>query len=268
MIRLNAHIFYAMAQEIESTRAHVAVLSGVGEREVPETIKEHCPDSLIAIIEHCQSIGLTEVIPHIKRMLEIFEGQFGGYNCTRLAYDLQQLQWRVVDELSNALFMRVPKDAADYYDKPSLFGQQVADNFSDATYDISEAGSCYATDRYTACVMHLMRSLEVALDTVGLGVGISNAVIEAQNSWERLLERIRKQIEANDKSGDSTWPPKRQFFVDMQAHLFAVKNAWRNPSMHLEKKYNEKEALRIYNAVKDFMEHLATHLDASGNYTF
>jgi hypothetical protein len=36
--------------------------------------------------------------------------------------------------------------------------------------------------------------------------------------------------------------------------------------MHLEKKYEDREAQRIYNAVKDFMEHLATHLDASGQF--
>jgi hypothetical protein len=83
-------------------------------------------------------------------------------------------------------------------------------------------------------------------------------------------ERLRKildQITANDKAGDPLWLPKRQFFVDTQAHLFSVKNARRNPSMHLEKKYDDKEAERIYRAVKDFMKHLATHLDASGDYT-
>lgn len=112
-----------------------------------------------------------------------------------------------------------------------------------------------------------MRALEVALDAVGLGVGVPNAAIEAHNSWERLLEKIRQQIEANDKAGDPTWTPKRQFFVDSAAHLFAVKNAWRNPSMHLEKKYDSGEATRILNAVKDFMEHLATHFDESGQFT-
>lgn len=115
--------------------------------------------------------------------------------------------------------------------------------------------------------MHLMRSLEVALDAIGLGVGVPNAVIEAKNSWETLLRKIGKQIEDNDKAGDPNWIPKRQFFADAHAHLFTVKNAWRNPSMHLEKKYDDREAERIFRAVQDFMEHLATHLNESGQFT-
>ena len=51
------------------------------------------------------------------------------------------------------------------------------------------------------------------------------------------------------------------------AQLFAVKVAWRDNAMHLEKKYDEKDAKRIYDAVKNFMEHLAEHLDHSGSFT-
>jgi hypothetical protein len=179
---------------------------------------------------------------------------------------LRQLEERVNDEIDFNLYLVIPRAKAAYYEQPALFGDEVAKNFFTASYDIQEAGNCFATARNTACVMHLMRALEVALDAIGLGVGVPNTVVEAQNSWERLLAKIADQIKSNDNAGDPTWTPKRQFFVDAHAHLFAVKNAWRNPSMHLEKKYEDREAQRIYNAVKDFMEHLATHLDTSGRF--
>jgi hypothetical protein len=149
----------------------------------------------------------------------------------------------------------IPEDHADFYNNLRLFGDQVATKFPSAGYDIEEAGKSFALDRYTACVMHLMRSLEVALDAVGIAVGLSNAVIEANNSWESLLRKINDQIKANDDKAPAMnwllrrdWLAKRQFIIDVRAHLFSVKNAWRNPSMHLEKKYTEREAERIFRA--------------------
>jgi hypothetical protein len=271
MIKFNAEMLYAIAQEVELVRssAHFMANTLPGQQAVaiPEPIRTEHPITLKAIQRHCNSIGLSYTAVHVERMLERLDGQWGGMNCTQLDHASQELHQRFMDEIKQILFLRVPADRIEFYDQAILFGQAVADNFKGATYDISEAGSCYATDRYTACVMHLMRALETALDAVGLGVGVPHAVIEARNSWDGLLKKISKQMDANDVAGDPSWPTKRQFFKDSYSQLFAVKNAWRNPSMHLEKKYDEKDAKRIYNAVKDFMEHVATHLDDAGTFT-
>ncbi len=236
------------------------------------TVNQAIPDDTITgLADHlsktkadCRAVGLEFSVLHIDRMQRQLD-----IKCTLGTYAgmLKVLQERIEDEMSLSLFFHVSKDKAAFYEKVDPFGAQVTANFPAATFDIEEGNKCYATDRNTACVMHLMRSLEVALDAIGLGVGVPNAVVEAQNSWERLLSKISDQIRANDGAGDPAWTQKRQFFVDAHAHLFAVKNAWRNPSMHLEKKYDDREAERIYRAVQDFMEHLATHLDESGQFT-
>lgn len=218
--------------------------------------------------DELELFGLHNSVKYAVRV----EGKYGSQESGQITYqafrrDIDVLRERMQDELDENLFLFVQQEHKDLYENPKPFGDGVATKFSAANFDIEEAGKCFALDRYTACVMHLMRALEVALDAVGLGVGVPNAVVEAHSSWERLLEKIRRQIETNDKVNDPNWTPKRQFFVDSVAHLFAVKNAWRNPSMHLENKYAENEAERIYRAVKDFMGHLATHLDASGQFT-
>lgn len=102
----------------------------------------------------------------------------------------------------------------------------------------------------------------------GQGVGLPNAVELAKNNWTTALKAIGEKIGANDRANDPSWTaPKSTFFKDVRAQLFAVKVAWRDTSMHLEKKYDEKDAKRIYDAAKNFMEHLAEHLDQSGNFT-
>lgn len=271
MIKFNADMLYAIAQEVELVRSGAHYMAAANptyaDVPVPEPLKTEHPITLKAIQRHCLTIGLQYTAAHVERMLERFEGKYGGMNCAQLDTHSRELHDRFMDEIKQILFLRVPSDRVDFYDKPILFGQPVADGFTEAIYDISEAGSCFATDRYTACVMHLMRALENSLDAVGLGVGVPQAVVEAQRSWDGLLKKISSRIDANDLAGDPAWLGKRQFFKDAYSQLFAVKNAWRNPSMHLEKKYDEKDAKRIYNAVKDFMEHVATHLDDAGSFT-
>lgn len=220
---------------------------------------------LRAIELYVQEMGLAKSLTLVKRMRVEFEGD--GRTGREFSERAKVLQERIRDDLDELVFLYIPGDRAGFYNNHKLFGDQVATNFSDANFDIEEAGKSFALDRHTACVMHLMRSLEVALDAVGRGVGLSNPVVEAQNNWGGFLVKIDGQIIANDKAALPDWPLKRQFFVDARAHLFSVKNAWRNPSMHLEKKYTEAEAERIFRAVKDFMEHLATHLDQAGNFT-
>lgn len=211
----------------------------------------------------CEVVGLKFSILAVDRLI----AELSSKNISAFRTALAELKTRISDELNSSWFLYIPDDVRPYYNNSSLFGDEVAKKFPDASFDIEQAGNCFATINSTASVMHLMRALEVALDAIGLGVGVADIIIEARNSWERLFREIKKQIELNDKSADATWPPKRQFFVDSEAHLFSVKNAWRNPSMHLEKKYDQVEAERILRAIKDFMQHLATHLDQTGQFT-
>jgi HEPN domain-containing protein len=228
--------------------------------------------SLASIEAYLADLKLKKSLKLAKRMRAEFEDE--ARTGREFADRMKVLDESVRFDLDEIIFLYIPEHRADFYNNHKLFGDQVATNFSDANYDIEEAGKSLALDRYTACVMHLMRSLEVALHAVGIMVGLPDTIIEANNSWERLLRKINDQITNNDKSMPAAnwlvrgqWTAKRQFLVDVHAHLSSVKNAWRNPSMHLEKKYTEREAERIFRAVKDFMEHLATHLDEKGRFT-
>ena len=53
-------------------------------------------------------------------------------------------------------------------------------------------------------------------------------------------------------------------FEDLRASLEAVRNPWRNATMHIEKKYTDDEAEHIFVAVKGFMKKLASRCDEMG----
>ena len=53
-------------------------------------------------------------------------------------------------------------------------------------------------------------------------------------------------------------------FEGLHASLDAIKNAWRNPTIHVENKYNEEEADHIFGVVMGFMRKLASRCDENG----
>jgi hypothetical protein len=56
----------------------------------------------------------------------------------------------------------------------------------------------------------------------------------------------------------------KEFFEELHASLDAVRNPWRNATMHVERKYTDDEADHIFVAAKGFMAKLASRGDENG----
>ncbi len=148
-----------------------------------------------------------------------------------------------------------PKQFGLYAPKTLLFGDEVSQAFPSAIIEIEEAAKCLALERPTACVFHLMRTVETALKVLAKTLSIPYAP-----SWEGYLGQIATQIEIK-------WPkrtPKQKrehaFYSEAHAHLSSLKIAWRNPTMHVVKSYTLEQSEEISGSVRTFMRHLATKL--------
>lgn len=219
----------------------------------------------------CKELGLVYSERQVNRMrnwamskettLEFLTAQF------------RDLNTRIYDDLSLSVCFIISNPAAkEYYDTPHLFGDSVFDSFPSANFDIEEAGKCFAVGRYTACVMHLQRVLEISLKAYGTFLGIASLLgTEAQPNWNTILNQTRKVMkDRNDKAVlTENWASKEEkaFCEDVQPFLEAIKIAWRNPSMHADKVYNEEIAEDIFSAVKRFVKHLGQHVDEAGKFT-
>jgi hypothetical protein len=106
--------------------------------------------------------------------------------------------------------------------------------------------------------------MELGLKAVGMALTIADP---DKANWQQIIDQINSQITQRKANKTPDWLAVEQFFSDVSANLFAVKTAWRNPSMHLESKYDAQEAKRIMNAVEGFMQHLAAKIDESGQTT-
>jgi hypothetical protein len=136
-----------------------------------------------------------------------------------------------------------------------LFGQDVHDRFPSALDDIEGAGKCLALGEGTAGVLHCMRVMEVGLRALAGSLGIPYAP-----SWESYLSQISARIGAKHKTKGVKWKRDEKFYRNVSGDLLTVKQAWRNPTMHVGRKYSVEEADEVFKAVRTFMKQLGTKL--------
>ena len=135
-----------------------------------------------------------------------------------------------------------------------LFGEAVAKKFKDAAYDIQKAGNCMALQQPTACVLHLMRVMEVALRVLGKKLKVK---ISPKATIGQILNDIDPKIKAMPETTEAQ-KRKRERWAEARTNLFHVKQAWRNKSAHGKERYTRPHAHEIFAAVKVFAAHLAT----------
>jgi len=141
-----------------------------------------------------------------------------------------------------------------------LFGDEFKNAFPRANYDLDEASKCLALGRGTAAVFHLMRIMEAGLHAVHACLGIPVSLVGTDRNWGNILKRVREAIAARG----NRWEEKEQF-QELYALLDAVKDAWRNATMHIESKYTPDESDHVFRMVRGFMKKLSSRMDENGD---
>lgn len=199
-------------------------------------------------------LGLDSVPPLLDR-IEYRLKTPDSYLCKDAHGEMSDLRSRIEDHLRNRLFFFIAPGKVAYYENKQLFGKEVADRFPNAIDDIEGAGKCLAFGQGTATVLHLMRVMEVGLKALAKPLGIPYAP-----SWESYLTQIQSKIAARHNTKSRKWKKQEPFFRDVSGDLISIKQAWRNPTMHVVRKYSTDEAEEIFRAVRTLMQHIANNL--------
>lgn len=157
------------------------------------------------------------------------------------------------NELGNAFFKHLNIRQQSLYSAKEPFGDKVGLKFSRAIGDIEEAAKCLALERPTACVFHLMRTMETVLQYFGQSMGLASV---EWKEWQTILNELNKPIKAllEATPQDKT---RKEELIEASTLLFNVKFAWRNPVMHPRDFYTLEQAHEIYEAVRAFSAYLA-----------
>lgn len=198
------------------------------------------------VLNACRPLCLTLSIAQVGRI-----GAAIKRDCTfrELQVEVKTLNERIEDELVGQLLLHVPPNKASYYMDKELFGSAVETKLQEASYDIAEAGKCLALARPTAAVFHLMRVLEIGVARFATKL---STTINTDRAWGEILRDVRIEIDTLKRSGADV-----SDLEQIQASLHAVKDAWRNPTMHPTNKYTEDEAEEIFHASRTFMRRVA-----------
>jgi hypothetical protein len=204
----------------------------------------------------CILSDMDDVIPQIDRLSQSFDMLLTTpeYTLDTVGQSIKHLLSRIHDELAAQYFFHLDQRDVPFYVGDRPFGSGVSERFDAATEDISEAAKCLALQRPTACVFHLMRVLELGVQTLGKRLRVKIDV--RTETWHQILLHANKAVLAMP-SKTSAQKKRKSAFASAAAHLQSVRLAWRNEVMHPKQTYTRQEAFDIFNASKAFMIHLA-----------
>jgi hypothetical protein len=217
-------------------------------------------DIFEAVLLWSSQHGMRTVANTAERILEILR-DLENQRFDALRW-LPQLSDAIQDDLGAMMLHWIdPAKAHLFEPETAPFGERVDRQFPSAAPDIRESCSCFALERYTASVFHLMRILEWGLTALAADVGVRRAQQRNPN-WHNVLLAVEKKIKFYEQQ-KNTKPTKKRLerLGDAAAHLRTFKNAWRNKTSHdLDAVYQPEQARDIMNAVSAFMRSVATWL--------
>jgi len=256
LLRLEADAYCRLMSMVGQLLAHFQIAANAP-ASAGLSVKGHVYAQLAATLremeEQLAKLNLPLAQAHFERMKWSLENDA----TTSLANDsltrnLSELTTRVIDELQQRLFLNVPLEQSELYlQLQPPFGESVNKHFPQMLEDISEAGKCLGLNRSTACVFHLMRVMELAVQRFGEELGVQLA---AEKNWQVILDQINAAIRKWDVKDAKT-----KAHAQATSHLYNVNVAWRNEVMHPKQTYTFEEAKVIFDNVRTFISDL-THV--------
>lgn len=201
--------------------------------------------------EACEALGLPMSAKSAREMSSAFRTPSPHFTSTigYLRRQYAEFQGRINDETHARLFLALDPTQAELYRSAAPLGTITVDKFPQTAADLEEAGKCFALERWTACVFHLMRVMEIGVQEFGQ---VLNVPINVQEkTWGQIQNHTKAAIAA------ITDHRRKERMASVDANLNNVRIAWRNNVMHPNATYTEEEAERILLATRGFMEELA-----------
>jgi hypothetical protein len=210
-------------------------------------------DALVALLT---DLRLPVTLASAKRLSEKFDNVDEPIAWEDVLKSYEHIASRLMDELSAVKIFCLDRETGQYFESEvPLFGQGVADKLPLAIPDIEDAGKCLALRQGTAAVFHLMRVMEAALKELARLIDIPYAP-----SWESYIKQITEKVSQQHKHKGIKWKHDEPFFKEVLGDLQAIKIAWRNPTMHIVRRYSVDEADDIFRAVRGFTKRLESKL--------
>jgi hypothetical protein len=224
--------------------------------KIDATVRNSGKKRNVELVALLTELKLPVALASAKRLSKLLNDEKDTITWDELAKAYEDISARLRDELGALKIFCLDPEREGYFEPIGpLFGQEVADKLPSAIPDIEDAGKCIALQQGTAAVFHLMRIMEAALKELAKLLGIPYAP-----SWESYIAQIKNKISERPKRKGIKWKKDELFFQETLGDLQAIKIAWRNPTMHIVRRYSVDESDDIFRAVRGFTKRLAPRL--------
>jgi hypothetical protein len=214
-----------------------------------------------------EAVGAQLAVVAAQRALQNLNGVSCAMTVGQAVAALQDIESRFSDYMSDVkMFAMAPAEAVFMQTADNLIDLQgFAAKFPNASFEVEEASKCIVFGRHTAAVFHAMRMLEIGIKALSKRLDIPDPTRAAEKNWGAILAAIKTRI-------DEQWPRSSRLpmsegaaFEALYATLDAVRNPWRNATMHVETIYAPHEALHILRCAAFFMRKLSDLTDELGS---
>lgn len=263
MHQLSAQVFYATAADMQKLLAFIANVQIPPDHVLDDMDRAFIGGLIAAMAGELTKFDCRAALASTTKILRGCNDGTLTLGAIRPLCD--ELDGRIRDELSTTYAFTLTAQEASLFDPAeSPARQEFLRKFPSVAYDLEECAKCHALGRSTAAVFHGMRILEKGIAAMAACLRIPDPIKPSERNWGKVLESIKSAIDANWPTSADRDSGDGHLFESLYALMLAVKNAWRNKSMHTASKYTEQEAARIINAGSSFMEQLAERCDETG----
>ncbi len=266
MLKFDANRFANITSETSRLATVLDNLKEEKDKWRSDEQKNHDSKIIRGYASFLNDAGMVISLAQVNRICAECDDEERPLSKDRFSALLRDLLARMADESELLTFLSItPKEAAYFEPKQPLLGKDFVDRFpTEGAFELDEAGKCLALGRSTAATFHLMRLLEVGIRALARCLGITDPIKPSQRNWAVILQSIKDGIGAKWPSSQAKQLDGADIFDELYASLDAVKNPWRNATMHVDNKYTNEEAEHIFIAVKGFMKKLASRMDEQG----
>lgn len=224
--------------------------------------KEVILGQINSIADEISSLEMPFTSMSVKRLVSSFDDE-NGPNLSDFRVKLNEIMERMLDEFRTRSVYVLKSNNAHFFSGADQFGAKFSTSFPSAAYEAEEFCKCFALDRSTAAVFHLMRIMEIAIRSVAKSLGLPDPVRGQDKNWGAMLQKIKAEMDR--RNNPPAWNNNdRELFQTFYVSLDAIRAAWRNTTMHIENKYTSEEVNHIYIAVNGFLKPLAERMDENG----
>lgn len=265
MLDLNASAFLGAATNL--ARLH-QIFSGLGADQsllIPSSV-ELISNHVSAFRDEAEKLGARLSVVAANRFMEAINREPCTITVQQAVITLDDIESRFADYLTEVRMFVLYQQESSLFEPADVLIEidGFAAAFPSAAFEVEEAAKCVALGRYTAAVFHAMRMLEVGIRSLAKRLNIPDPTKPAEKNWGVILKCIKEKI-------DELWPGRSNLsssegaaFEKLYASLDAVRNPWRNATMHVETIYAPHEALHIIRCSAYFMRQLSELCDESG----